>query len=402
MGNVKKVVLAYSGGLDTSIIIPWLKEHYGGAEVIAFCGDVGQGDDYAAVTKKALATGASKCIVKDLREEFVRDYCFKALSAGAVYEDRYLLGTALARPLLAYHQVQVRHQGEGRRPRPRRHRQGQRPGPLRGDLRRLRPPPEGDRAVAGVDDPLPRGRARLRAQARHPGRPDEEGPLQPRRQPLAPLPRGRQPRGRLGRPAEGDVQADRGPARRAGEAAAHHARLRAGRAGDARRQAPQARPDDRDAQPGGGRARRGPPRPRREPPRRHQVARRLRDARRHRPPHRPPRARAARARPRHAALQAGGVRALRAARLRRPVVLDPARGARRLRGRDGEGGHRRGADPPLQGLRGGGRPPLRRAASTGRTSPRSARAWPTTTRTRRASSASSASRSGSGRSPATA
>jgi argininosuccinate synthase len=106
-GNVKKVVLAYSGGLDTSIIIPWLKEHYGGAEVIAFCGDVGQGDDYRAVKRKALETGASKCIVMDLREEFVRDYCYKALSAGAVYEDRYLLGTALARPLLAYHQVRV-------------------------------------------------------------------------------------------------------------------------------------------------------------------------------------------------------------------------------------------------------------------------------------------------------
>jgi argininosuccinate synthase len=107
MGNVKKVVLAYSGGLDTSIIIPWLKENYGGAEVVAFCGDVGQGDDYEAVKRKARETGASKCIVKDLREEFVRDYCYKALSAGAVYEDRYLLGTALARPLLAYHQVQV-------------------------------------------------------------------------------------------------------------------------------------------------------------------------------------------------------------------------------------------------------------------------------------------------------
>ncbi len=107
MSSVKKVVLAYSGGLDTSIIIPWLKEHYGGAEVIAFCGDVGQGDDYEAVKRKAVATGASKCIVKDLREEFVRDYCYKALSAGAIYEDRYLLGTALARPLLAYHQTRV-------------------------------------------------------------------------------------------------------------------------------------------------------------------------------------------------------------------------------------------------------------------------------------------------------
>lgn len=104
--KVKKVVLAYSGGLDTSIIIPWLKENYGGVEVIAYCGDVGQGDDLEAVRRKALATGASRCVVEDLREEFIRDYCFKALSAGAIYEDRYLLGTALARPLLAYHQVQ--------------------------------------------------------------------------------------------------------------------------------------------------------------------------------------------------------------------------------------------------------------------------------------------------------
>jgi len=103
---VKKVVLAYSGGLDTSIIIPWIKENYGGAEIVAYCGDVGQGDDLEAVRKKALATGAVKCVVEDLREEFVRDYAFKALSAGAVYEDNYLLGTALARPLLAYRQVQ--------------------------------------------------------------------------------------------------------------------------------------------------------------------------------------------------------------------------------------------------------------------------------------------------------
>jgi len=106
MTRVKKVVLAYSGGLDTSIIIPWIKENYGGAEIVAYCGDVGQGDDLEAVRRKALATGASKCVVEDLREEFVRDYAFKALSAGAVYEDNYLLGTALARPLLAYRQVQ--------------------------------------------------------------------------------------------------------------------------------------------------------------------------------------------------------------------------------------------------------------------------------------------------------
>jgi argininosuccinate synthase len=107
MSSVKKVVLAYSGGLDTSIIIPWIKENYGGAEIIAYCGDVGQGDDLEAVRRKALATGASKCVVEDLREEFVRDYAYAALAAGAVYEDNYLLGTALARPLLAYRQVQT-------------------------------------------------------------------------------------------------------------------------------------------------------------------------------------------------------------------------------------------------------------------------------------------------------
>jgi argininosuccinate synthase len=105
MSTVKKVVLAYSGGLDTSIIIPWIKENYGGAEIIAYCGDVGQGDDLEAVKKKAIATGASKCVVEDLREEFVRDFAFKALAAGAVYEDSYLLGTSLARPLLSWGQV---------------------------------------------------------------------------------------------------------------------------------------------------------------------------------------------------------------------------------------------------------------------------------------------------------
>jgi argininosuccinate synthase len=107
MSSVKKVVLAYSGGLDTSIIMPWIKENYGGAEIIAYCGDVGQGDDLEAVRKKALDTGATECVVEDLREVFIRDFAFKALAAGAVYEDNYLLGTALARPLLAYRQVQV-------------------------------------------------------------------------------------------------------------------------------------------------------------------------------------------------------------------------------------------------------------------------------------------------------
>jgi len=102
----EKVVLAYSGGLDTSIIIPWLKENYG-CEVIAMVGDVGQGDDIEAVVKKAYATGASKVVVEDMREEFLTGYAFPAIMAGAVYEHKYLLGTSLARPVIAKHQVQV-------------------------------------------------------------------------------------------------------------------------------------------------------------------------------------------------------------------------------------------------------------------------------------------------------
>jgi argininosuccinate synthase len=102
----EKVVLAYSGGLDTSIIIPWLKENYG-CEVIAMVGDVGQGDNIEAVVKKAYATGASKVVVEDMREEFLTGYVFPAIMAGAVYEHKYLLGTSLARPVIAKHQVQV-------------------------------------------------------------------------------------------------------------------------------------------------------------------------------------------------------------------------------------------------------------------------------------------------------
>ena len=102
----KKVVLAYSGGLDTSIIIPWLKENYD-YDVIAMVGDVGQGDDIEAVVKKAYATGASNVIVEDLREEFLTGYVFPSLKAGAVYEHKYLLGTSMARPVIAKHQVEV-------------------------------------------------------------------------------------------------------------------------------------------------------------------------------------------------------------------------------------------------------------------------------------------------------
>ena len=106
----KKVVLAYSGGLDTSIIIPWLKENYGGCEVIAMIGDVGQEEDLQAAYKKALATGASQAFIEDVREEFITDYIWPTLRAGAVYEHKYLLGTSFARPVLAKAQVKVARQ----------------------------------------------------------------------------------------------------------------------------------------------------------------------------------------------------------------------------------------------------------------------------------------------------
>lgn len=107
MAEFKKVVLAYSGGLDTSVIIPWLKENYGGCEVIACCADIGQGDDMQAIHDKALRSGASKCYILDLTREFLEEYVWPTLKAGAVYEGKYLLGTSFARPLIAKHLVEV-------------------------------------------------------------------------------------------------------------------------------------------------------------------------------------------------------------------------------------------------------------------------------------------------------
>ncbi|WP_448541332.1 argininosuccinate synthase [Roseiflexus sp.] len=105
--KVNKVVLAYSGGLDTSIIVPWLKQHYGNPEVICYCANIGQDDELSGLEEKAIATGASKCYVEDLREEFVRDFLFPLLQSGAVYERAYLLGTSVARPLIARRQAEI-------------------------------------------------------------------------------------------------------------------------------------------------------------------------------------------------------------------------------------------------------------------------------------------------------
>jgi argininosuccinate synthase len=105
--KVKKVVLAYSGGLDTSVIIPWLKENYDGCEVIACCADIGQGDELDVVHDKALKSGASKVYIADLKKEFLEEYVWPTLQADAVYEGKYLLGTSFARPLIAKKLVEV-------------------------------------------------------------------------------------------------------------------------------------------------------------------------------------------------------------------------------------------------------------------------------------------------------
>src|SRR5689334_24992859 len=101
-----KIVLAYSGGLDTSVILRWLKDNYR-ANIVAFCADIGQEEELAGLEEKALKTGASKCVIEDLREEFARDFIFPMFQAGAIYESQYFLGTSIARPLIAKRMVEI-------------------------------------------------------------------------------------------------------------------------------------------------------------------------------------------------------------------------------------------------------------------------------------------------------
>ena len=105
--NFKKIVLAYSGGLDTSIIIPWLKENYGNPEIVAVSADVGQESELEGLEEKALKTGASKLYIEDLKKEFIEDYIYPTVQAGAKYEDKYLLGTSFARPVIAKRLVEI-------------------------------------------------------------------------------------------------------------------------------------------------------------------------------------------------------------------------------------------------------------------------------------------------------
>jgi len=104
--TVKKVVLAYSGGLDTSVIVPWLKNNYN-CEVVCYCANLGQDDELSGLEEKAIASGASKCYIEDLREEFITQYLYPLLKSGAIYERKYLLGTSIARPLIAKRQVEI-------------------------------------------------------------------------------------------------------------------------------------------------------------------------------------------------------------------------------------------------------------------------------------------------------
>ncbi len=127
--NIHKIVLAYSGGLDTSVILRWLKETYR-CPVVAYAADLGQGDEVKEIREKALKTGADEVVIEDLREEFVRSYVWPAMRANACYESIYLLGTSLARPVIAKGPGQRRPQVRGRCREPRRNREGQRPGPL--------------------------------------------------------------------------------------------------------------------------------------------------------------------------------------------------------------------------------------------------------------------------------
>jgi argininosuccinate synthase len=107
---MKKIVLAYSGGLDTSVILPWLKERYPGVRLVAFAAELGQGDELRNIEEKAYKSGADEVIVRDLRREFAEEYCFPMLRAHAIYEEDYLLGTSVARPIIAKHQVDVAHE----------------------------------------------------------------------------------------------------------------------------------------------------------------------------------------------------------------------------------------------------------------------------------------------------
>ncbi len=241
-GEIKKVVLAYSGGLDTSVILKWLQETYH-CEVVTFTADLGQGEELEPARKKAEMFGVKEIFIDDLREEFVRDFVFPMFRANALYEGEYLLGTSIARPLIAKRQIEIAAAGRRRRGRPWRHRQGQRPGPLRADLLRAEARHQGHRAVARMGSRLAHPPARLRREAPDPDRQGQarRGAVLGRRQPPAHLGRGQgaggsveraggvrlQPHRRAGGGArQAGIRRGRVPARRCRRRQRHEARRR--------------------------------------------------------------------------------------------------------------------------------------------------------------------------------
>ena len=288
----KKVVLAYSGGLDTSIILKWLETEYG-CEVVTFTADLGQGEELEPARKKAELLGVrpENIFIEDLREEFVRDFVFPMFRANAEYEGLYLLGTSIARPLIAKRLVEIAAADRRRRDRARRHRQGQRPGAIRACGLCARPLDQGHRALARVGPELAHEAPGVRRGAPDPDRQGQarRGAVLGRREPAAHLVRGQGARG-PGRGGAGYVYQRTVDPEKAPDAPEYveigfekgdpvsidGERLTAGGALDAAERARR-------------QARRRPARPGREPLRRHEVARHLRDAGRHGAARRPPR-----------------------------------------------------------------------------------------------------------------
>ena len=224
---MKKVVLAYSGGLDTSVAVAWLREQFD-AEVVTLTVDVGGGSLREGVEARAMSAGASRAYVVDARDRFVRDFVWPHLQANAVYQGAYPLATALARPLIAQLLVEVAAPRGRRRGRPRLHRQGQRPGPVRRRGPRPRPGARGRRPDAGRDGPDPRRGDRLRDRARDRD-PDHEGlAVLDRRQPLGPVVRDRHPRGPVDHAAGRRLRVDGRGVRRARRRSRSRSSSRAG------------------------------------------------------------------------------------------------------------------------------------------------------------------------------
>ena len=365
----KRVVLAYSGGLDTSVAVRWMIDNLG-VEVIALAVDVGQAaEDYEVVKERARAAGAIEAIVVDAKEEYAAEYCAPALQANALYENRYPLVSALSRPVIVKHLVAAAKAPRRRRRRPRLHRQGQRPGALRGVHPRPQPGPRGHRAGAVVGDD-PRGQHPLRLRPRHPDRGDEGEGVLDRRQHLGPSDRVRRDGGSRGtrrRPACGSSPS-RPPPSHGDVVVGFEAGVPVSLDGEALSVLGVVQKLNDVV----GLLRLGSARHGREPAGRHQEPRDLRVPGEPGPDPRPPRPRGHLPRARPAAGEGSARAALRRAHLRRAVVQPAQAGARRLHRREPALRHRRGAAAPLARLVRGRRVGAARTAST-------TTAWPPTT-----------------------